>query len=38
MTPGPFTPEHDHGWNVRGMVLEERFAVEIGGSQPRGYA
>ncbi len=31
MIPGRVTPEHDHGWDIRGMVLEGRFAVEVGG-------
>ena len=32
MTPGRTTPEHDHAWDIRGMVLEGRFTVDIGGS------
>ena len=32
MTPGRITPEHDHPWDIRGMVLEGRFTVVIDGS------
>lgn len=32
MTPGRTTPEHDHAWDIRGMVLEGRFTVDVGGS------
>lgn len=32
MTPGRVTPEHDHAWDIRGMVLEGRFTIDIGGS------
>lgn len=31
MTPGKVTPEHDHAWDIRGMVLEGRFTVKVGG-------
>jgi quercetin dioxygenase-like cupin family protein len=32
MTPGRTTPERDHALDIRGMVLEGRFTVKIGGA------
>lgn len=32
MVPGRVTPEHDHAWDIRGMVLQGRFTVDLGGS------
>lgn len=31
MTPGKVTPEHDHAWDIRGLVLSGRFTVDVGG-------
>jgi quercetin dioxygenase-like cupin family protein len=28
--PGEALPEHDHAWDVRGLVLRGRFRVEAG--------
>lgn len=32
MTAGRVTPEHDHAWDIRGMVLEGCFTVSCGGT------
>ncbi|MCB4824160.1 cupin domain-containing protein [Roseicella aerolata] len=35
--PGQALEEHDHGWDVRGLVLRGRFVVTAGGQvQDRG--
>ena len=31
MTPGRTTPEHDHAWDTRGLVLEGVFTIDIAG-------